>query len=218
MGSPMSFLEHLVNSWDRLLELGIEHAVLVLGAVAISAAIGITLGVVTYRNEIAGSLATAASATVLTIPSFALFGLMLAWLGLGNRPAVIALVAYALLPIVRNTITGLQGVDRAVSESAQGMGMSWWQRLVQIDLPLAWPVIIAGLRVATMLLVSIFAIASYIGAGGLGQEIFRGLENLGSVWALDVVLGATLAVVIVALVLDVVYMGIAKVTTPRGIR
>lgn len=214
----MSFLEHLVNSWDRLLELGIEHAVLVLGAVAISAVIGITLGVVTYRNEIAGSLATAASATVLTIPSFALFGLMLAWLGLGNRPAVIALVAYALLPIVRNTITGLQGVDRAVSESAQGMGMSWWQRLVQIDLPLAWPVIIAGLRVATMLLVSIFAIASYIGAGGLGQEIFRGLENLGSVWALDVVLGATLAVVIVALVLDVVYMGIAKVTTPRGIR
>lgn len=214
----MSFLEHLVNSWDRLLELGIEHAVLVLGAVAISAAIGITLGVVTYRNEIAGSLATAASATVLTIPSFALFGLMLAWLGLGNRPAVIALVAYALLPIVRNTITGLQGVDRAVSESAQGMGMSWWQRLVQIDLPLAWPVIIAGLRVATMLLVSIFAIASYIGAGGLGQEIFRGLENLGSVWALDVVLGATLAVVIVALVLDIVYMGIAKVTTPRGIR
>lgn len=214
----MSFLEHLVDNWERLLELGIEHAILVLGAVAISAVVGVTLGVLTYRNEIAGSLATATSATVLTIPSFALFGLMLAWLGLGNTPAMIALVAYALLPIVRNTITGLQGVDRAVSESAQGMGMNGLQRLVQIDLPLAWPVIIAGLRVATMLLVSIFAIAAYIGAGGLGQEIFRGLANIGSVWALDVVLGATLAIVIVALVLDVVYMGIAKLTTPRGIR
>lgn len=214
----MSFLEHLIDHWDRLLEFGIQHALLVLGAVGISAAIGITLGVLTYRNEIAGSLATATSATILTIPSFALFGLMLAWLGLGNTPAMIALVAYALLPIVRNTITGLQGVDRAVSESAQGMGMSWWQRLVQIDLPLAWPVIIAGLRVATMLLVSIFAIASYIGAGGLGQEIFRGLANIGSVWALDVVLGATVAIVLVALALDLVYMGIAKLTTPRGIR
>lgn len=214
----MSFVEHLIDNWDRILELGVQHALLVLAAVAISAVIGVLLGVLTYRNEVAASLATAATATILTIPSFALFGLMVAWVGLGNSSAVIALVAYALLPIVRNTVTGLRGVDPAISESAQGMGMSGLQRLLRIDLPLAWPVILTGLRVSTMLLVSIFAIAAYIGAGGLGQDIFRGLENIGSVWALDVVLGASLGVVVVALVLDTLYLLIGKMTTPRGIR
>src|SRR5690625_7190444 len=103
---------------------------------------------------------------ILTIPSFALFGLMVAWVGLGNGPAVIALVAYALLPIVRNTVTGLQGVDPAIGEAAKGMGMSGYMRLVRVDLPLAWAVVLTGLRGATGQVVSGCAGAAEGGADG----------------------------------------------------
>ena len=214
----MGFLDYIFSNFGRVLEMSLEHAMYVLIAIAISSAIGVTLGVLVYRRPALASITTAMCATILTIPSFALFGLMVAWVGLGNTSAVIALTAYALLPIVRNTITGLQELDPAVVESAKGMGMSAAQRMVRIQLPLAWPVIIAGLRVATMLIVSIFAIANYVGADGLGTDIFRGLTNIGSVWAQDAVLASTVMVVVVALVLDAGYKLLERFTTPRGIR
>jgi osmoprotectant transport system permease protein len=214
----VGFLEYIANNPGRVLEMSIAHATYVLLAVAVSAVIGVSVGILVHRSPAASSMVTAVCATILTIPSFALFGLMVAWIGLGNAPAVVALAAYALLPIVRNTITGLEGVDPAIVESAKGMGLSASQRMLKIQLPLAWPVIIAGLRVATMLIVSIFAIAAYLGADGLGNDIFRGLSNLGSVWAFDVVLAATVAIVVVALVLDLFYVLLERVTTSRGIR
>ena len=214
----MGALEYIIDNPGRLIEMGIEHALLVLVAVAAAGLVGVGLGVATYRRPVAASMAAAVCATMLTIPSFALFGLMLAWVGLGNTGVVIALVAYGLLPIVRNTITGLQGVDPAITESAKGMGMSGWQVLLRIELPLAWPVIIAGLRVATMLVVSILAIGAYIGADGLGNEIFRALSNIGSVWALDVAIAATIAIVAVALVLELFWVIVDRLTTPRGLR
>ena len=214
----MGALEYIIDNPGRLIEMGIEHAVLVLIAVVAAGLVGVAIGVATYRREVAASVATAVCATILTVPSFALFGLMLAWIGLGNTGVVIALVAYGLLPIVRNTITGLQGVDPAITESARGMGMSPRQVLLRIELPLAWPVVIAGLRVATMLVVSILAIGAYIGADGLGNEIFRALSNIGSVWALDVAIAATVAIVVVALVLELFWVVIDRVSTPRGLR
>ena len=214
----MGFLDYIFSNFGRVLEMSLEHAMYVLMSVAISALIGVTLGVLVHHRPALASITTAICATILTVPSFALFGLMVAWVGLGNLSAVIALTAYALLPIVRNTITGLQELDPAIVESAQGMGMSSAQRLVKVQLPLAWPVIIAGLRVSTMLVVSIFAIANYVGADGLGSEIFRGLSNIGSVWAEDVVLASTVMIVIVALVLDAGYKLLERFTTPRGIR
>lgn len=212
----MTIVERI--NWDRLIGLSIEHVVAVLIAVALAAIIGVTLGVLTYRSTVGSEIITAVCATILTIPSFALFGLMLPIFGLGDTGPIIALVAYALLPIVRNTITGLQGVDPSIAEAAKGMGMSARARLVRIELPLAWPVILTGLRVATLLVTSIYAIAAYMGAGGLGNDIFRALSNIGSVWALDVVIIATVAIVVVALVLDSFYLLLGKLTTPRGIR
>lgn len=214
----MGFLDHLVSNPERLLQMGLEHAGYVLLAIAIATVIGVGAGVLVHQRPAVASVVTAICATILTIPSFALFGLMVGWIGIGNASAVIALMAYALLPIVRNTITGLQGVDPAIVEAAKGMGMSTLQRLVRIQLPLAWPVIIAGLRVATMLVVSIFAIAAYMGADGLGNEIFRGLKNIGSVWAFDVVLAATIAIVAVAIILDLFYQLLERLTTSRGMR
>ena len=204
--------------WDQWIELAIEHVILVVVAVALATIIGVGLGVLVYRSRTLSELVTAIAATILTVPSFALFGLMLAWFGLGNTPAIIALVAYALLPIVRNTVTGLRGVDPAISESARGMGMGNTATLLRIDLPLAWPVILTGIRVSTMLIVSIAAIAAYIGAGGLGNWIFNGLSRFGSDVAMPLIVCGTIGVVVVAFALDFAYIGIGKLTTSRGIR
>lgn len=214
----MGWLEYMIDNPGRLFALGVEHATLALIAVAASGVIGAAVGVLTYRRPVAASIATAVAATMLTIPSFALFGLVLVWFGLGNTGVVVTLVVYALLPIVRNTITGLQEVDPAITESALGMGLSPRQVLLRVELPLAWPVIIAGLRVATMLVVSILAIGAYIGADGLGNEIFRALSNIGSVWAFDVAIAATVSIVIVAMVLEAFWVLVDRLTTPRGLR
>ncbi|QBI22130.1 ABC transporter permease [Egibacter rhizosphaerae] len=214
----MGFLEYFIDNPGRALELSIEHATLVLAGLALGGVVGILIGMLAYTRPVASSISTAAAATILTIPSFALFGLMLPLFGLGNSGPIVALAAYALLPIVRNTVTGLQEVDPAVVESARGMGMSRRQVLWRVELPLAWPVILAGLRVATMVLTSIAAIAAYIGAMGWGQEVTRALQNIGSVWALDVALAATVGIVVVALVLDLLWTLLRRFTTPRGMR
>lgn len=212
------FVQFMVRRWPQWLGLIAEHIALVLAAIVVATLLGMTLGVLVHRSSAASSLATALTGTVLTVPSLALFAFMVVWLGLGNSSAVVALAAYALLPIVRNTITGLQGVDPAVGESASGMGMSRRQRLLRVELPLAWPVILAGVRVATMLIVSIAAIAAYVGADGLGNWIFNGLARRGSVVALPLILAGTLGVVVVAFALDAFYLAIGRLTTSKGIR
>ncbi len=214
----MGAIEYAIDNWDRLLEFALQHIGFVLLSIVIATVIGVALGVLTYQRPTAAALVIAVSATILTIPSFALFGLGITFFGIGNLGPVIGLILYSQLPIVRNTITGLQEVDPAVVESARGMGMSRWQSLWRIELPLAWPVVLTGVRVATLIVTSIFAIAAYVGASGLGREIDRGLSNLGAAWAFDVVLTATVAIVLVALVLDVLYMLIGKLTIPRGVR
>jgi osmoprotectant transport system permease protein len=214
----MSFPEYLARQSDRLVGLAIEHLVLVGVSVVIATVLGMALGVLTYQTERPRHLVLAVTGTILTIPSFALFGLMIPLLGLGATPAVVALVLYALLPIVRNTITGLRGVDSAVLEAARGMGMPRWRRLRRIELPLAWPVVLTGIRVATVILVGIAAIAAVINGPGLGKDIFRALARVGTPTAVPQVLAATVGIVLVALLLDAFYLLLGKLTTSRGIR
>ena len=217
----MSFPEYLAYSWDHVLELAIGHAIVVAISLAIAVVIGVSLGVLVYRRERAASVALAITSTFLTIPSLALFGLLIPLPligGLGYRPAVVALVMYALLPILRNTVTGLRSVDPAVVESAQGMGMSARERLWRIELPLAWPVIIAGVRVSTMLLMGIAAIAAVVNGPGLGDDIFAGLARIGGANALNLVLGGTLGIIVLALLFDTFFNLLGKLTTSRGIR
>jgi len=214
----LSFLEYLSTSWDHIFELAVGHAVLVAISLAIAIVIGVSLGVLVYRRERAANIALGVTSTFLTIPSFALFGLFIPIFGLGYTPAVVALVMYALLPILRNTVTGLRSVDPAISESAQGMGMNYWQRLLRVDMPLAWPVIIAGVRVSTMLLMGIAAIAAVVNGPGLGEDIFAGLARIGSVNALNLVLGGILGVIVLALLFDTFFNLLGKLTTSRGIQ
>ncbi|MCA1616719.1 MAG: ABC transporter permease/substrate-binding protein [Acidobacteria bacterium] len=171
-------LDFLKSNWPELLSLTGEHLRLVAVAVAVAVAIGLPVGILLTRREKLKGIVLGVAGVLQTVPSLALFGFLipLSFVGVGARAAVVALVVYALLPIIRNTVTGIEGVDAHVREAAVGMGMTRGQILRQVELPLALPVILAGVRVATVISVGVATIAAAIGAGGLGTYIFRGLR------------------------------------------
>ncbi len=214
----VDFLDFLVGRSDDMLELGIAHIIVVGVSVLLATVIGIGLGLATYRTDRPREIVLAVTGSFLTIPSFALFILLLGPLGLGAKPVVVALTMYGLLPIVRNTITGLREVDPAIVESAQGMGMSRAQRLRRIEFPLAWPVIITGVRVTTLILVGIATIGAIVLGPGYGELIFTGLARVGTTVAVDLVLAGMIGVIIVAILFDVAFNVLRRFTTSRGIR
>jgi len=213
-----SLLEFLIDRRSDLLDLGLQH-ILVVGASVLSCAvIGISLGVATYRTSRPREIVLAVTSAFLTIPSFALFILLIGPLGIGTRPVVVALTMYGLLPIVRNTITGLREVDQATVESAKGMGMGRGQRLVRIELPMAWPVIVAGVRITTLILVGIATIGAIVDGPGYGTFIFDGLARVGSPAAINLVVSGMLGVIVIAILFDTILAVLGKLTTSRGIR
>ncbi|MFE0256934.1 ABC transporter permease [Streptomyces sp. NPDC059010] len=214
----MSFWEYLGNRHQQLFADALQHASAVLQCMIVATVIGVLIGVATYRTEWAGNLATLTTSGILTIPSLAMIGLLIPVVGLGVAPTVIALTLYGLLPIVRNSIVGLRGVDPSLVDAAKGIGMSRLTRLLKVELPLAWPPILTGIRVATQMLMGIAAIAAYASGPGLGNVIFRGLASLGSANALNQVLAGTVGIIILALLFDAAYVLIGRLTIPRGIR
>jgi osmoprotectant transport system permease protein len=174
----MNWLQFFAQNRAEILELTVEHLWLVGISILIAAAVGIPLGVMIARWPALNKPVLAAANIVQTIPSLALFGFLLPvpWLGdRAERLAILALTLYALLPLIRNTYTGIRGVDPAVVEAGRGMGLTESQLLWQVQLPLATSVILSGLRVAVVISVGLATIAAAIGAGGLGELIFRGL-------------------------------------------
>ncbi|MFI8940484.1 ABC transporter permease [Streptomyces syringium] len=214
----MSFWEYVGNRHAQLLADTYQHASAVFQCMVVATLLGVAIGVATYRSEWAGNLAVTSTATILTIPSLALIGLLIPITGLGVAPTVTALTLYGLLPIVRNSIVGLRGVDASLVDAATGIGMSRAARLFRVELPLAWPPILTGIRVSTQMLMGIAAIAAYASGPGLGNEIFRGISSLGSANALNQVLAGTLGIIVLALLFDAVYVLIGRLTIPRGIR
>ncbi len=215
------FTDYLGDSFTRevLLELTLEHVVLVIVPILIGTVLGVVLGIVAHRRRGLRAAIMNTTSTFLTIPSLALFGLMIPIVGIGSPPVIVALVIYSLLPITRNTLAGLTSVDQAVVESARGMGMSGRQRLWRIELPNAWPVILAGIRVSTQLIVGIAPIAALIGGPGLGNEIFsQGIRRIGSPGALNAILGGTLGVLLLALLFDLAYRGVERLTVSEGLQ
>ena len=169
----------LLNSGSEVLSLSVEHVVLVLSAITIACAIAIPGAILLSRQPRPRRAALALANILQTIPSLALFGFLIPIPivgGIGKRTAIVALVVYALLPILKNTLTGILGVDPAVRESAVAMGMTQGQVLRQVEIPLAMPTIMAGLRIATVTCLGTAVIAAAIGGGGLGVLIFRGIS------------------------------------------
>ena len=217
-GSQLTISEYLERRWDTVLELALEHILLVAISVGIAAIVGVLLATLVYRDRRATSILLNVTSAAFTIPAIAYFTVLVALVGLGFTPSVIVLVIYALLPIVRNTVTGLREVSPAVIRSAKGMGMGRLQLLTRIELPLAWPVILAGIRVGAVLTVGIAAIAAYISGPGLGREIFGGLGALGSARAIPQATVGTIAIIVVALLLDALLILMGRLTTAKGLR
>jgi osmoprotectant transport system permease protein len=171
----------LQQHWNEITSLTLEHLWLTGAAMLFAAAIAIPLGILLARRRGLARPVLALVNTLQTIPSLAMFGFLLPLPFIGERAAriaIVALVAYALLPILRNTYAGISGVDATVMDVAEAVGMTSWQRLWKVELPLAMPFILAGLRTATVTCVGIATIAAAVGAGGLGEFIFRGVASV----------------------------------------
>lgn len=214
----MDFWEYLGSRHQQLLTDACQHASAVFQCIVVATLLGVLIGALTYRSEWAANLATTTASTVLAIPSLAVIGLLIPVVGPGVAPAVVALTLFGLLPVVRGAIVGLRGVDPALVDAAKGIGMSRLARVARIELPLAWPPVLAGIRVSTRLLMGIAAIAAYASGPGLGHEIFRGLASPGSKNATHQVLAGTLGIIALALIFDAVYVLVGRLTIPRRVR
>ena len=208
----------LADRWADVLYRCFQHVSIVVQSVALATLIAIALAVLVTAIGGLRPAANAVTAVGLTIPSFALLGLVIPLVGIGIMPSVIAVTFYAILPILRNAVVGLDGVNPTLVESARGMGLSTTATFLRVRLPLAWPVIVAGLRVSTQMSMGVAAIAAYALGPGLGGYIFTGLSQIGGANALNYALVGTVGVVVLALLLDGLLVLLGRLTTSRGIR
>ncbi len=210
----MNVWQFMLQNHTEVLELTVEHLWLVGVSTLLAVLIGIPLGILITRWPALNKPVLGGANIIQTIPSLALFGFLLPapWIGArADRLAILALTLYALLPLIRNTYTGIKGVDRAVVEAGRGMGMTDRQLLWQVELPLALGVIIAGVRVATVISVGLATIAAAIGAGGLGEYIFRGLAMVNN----QLILAGAIPAAVLALLADVSLGWLEKRLAPR---
>jgi len=210
--------DFIVDRKAQILINALNHAYLVILCVILATFIALALAVLVTRMPKLEPVANAVSAIGLTIPSFALVGLLLPVTGLGDGTALAAVTFYAVLPILRNAVVGLQGVDANLLESARGMGMSNVASLLRVRIPLAWPVILAGIRISLQMSMGIAAIAAYVLGPGLGVAIFTGLAQIGGKNAVSYAAVGTVGIVIVALLLDALLLLAGRLTTSKGIR
>jgi osmoprotectant transport system permease protein len=197
----VNVFDFLLRNRAEVLALTLEHLALVAVAMLIAVALGIPLGILVTRQQALRRWVLGTANIFQTVPSLALFGFLIPVPllgGIGGRTAIVALVLYALLPIIRNTYVGISGVDPAVVEAARGMGMTDRQLLWQVEIPLALGVILAGIRVATVTSVGVATIAAAIGAGGLGTYIFRGLSMVDN----QIILAGAIPAALLALLAD----------------
>lgn len=184
--------------WEFFLTLTWQHIQISVISIVAAMIIGLALGILISRYRHATGIVLGLTNLIYTVPSIALFGFLIPFSGIGNTTAVIALTVYALLPMVRNTYTGITGIDREIIEAARGMGSTPFQILYRIQLPLAFPVILSGLRNMVVMTIALAGIAAFIGAGGLGVAIYRGITTNNSV----LTVAGSLLIALLALLTD----------------
>lgn len=214
----MGFFEFVQDRWPVLSFLGYQHLSLVVQALVLATVLGLLLAVLLYRTSAGAAAGNAMSAVGLTLPSYALLGLLIAFIDSGVVVSVIALVLYGCLPILRNAIVGLRAVDPKLVESARGMGMSRLTILLRLEIPLAWPVIMTGVRVSGQMMMGVAAITAYVLGPGLGGYIFAGISRMGGANATNAIVAGTIGILVLAVVLDAALNVLTRLTTSRGIR
>lgn len=215
----MEIIQFIIANMDVIGERALEHLTIVSVAVGFAIVTGVPIGIAITQNEQTANVVLYVASIIITIPSIALFGLMIPILstighGIGFLPAVIAVLLYSQLPIIRNTYTAIKNIDPALREAAKGIGMTSGQRLAKVEIPLAVPVIMAGVRTAVVMNIGVTAIATYIGAGGLGTFISRGISQTDP---RQLITGA-LAVSLLAIIADYGLLWVQRCLTPSGMR
>ncbi len=201
------------TGWDFFIKIW-EHFYISLFAVILGSLVAVPLGVLLTRLPLLARLVMGLVNLFQTIPSFAILALMIPLLGVGKIPAIVALWIYSLMPILRNTFIGIQEVSDDLKEAGKGMGMTEWERIILVEIPLAVPVIMAGIRLSAVFVIGWATLASYIGAGGLGDYIFSGMN----LYRPDLILGGAIPVTIMALMTDLLLGKVETWVTPRGLR
>ncbi|MEW9673805.1 ABC transporter permease [Ammoniphilus sp. 3BR4] len=215
----MEIINFILANQQELLVMTWEHIQLVGLAVGLAILMGVPFGIYISQKETLASLVLAVAGVIMTIPSIALFGIMIPILsiinqGIGFLPALISLVLYSQLPIIRNTYIAIKNVDPNIRDAAIGMGMTTWERLTKVEIPMALPVIMAGVRMAVVLTIGIGTIAAYIGAGGLGDYISRGISTSYT----TMVQAGAITVSVLAIGVDLFLGQLQKRLAPKGAR
>jgi osmoprotectant transport system permease protein len=215
----VDIIQFLQENWGRTLFLTWEHVWLVGLSLAIATGTGVPIGIAITKNEEMAKRIIGGANVIMTVPSIALFGIMLPILavvghGLGKVPAVIALVLYSELPIIRNTYTAIKNVPNALVDAGRGMGLNKFQLLTEVEIPMAVPVIVAGLRTAAVMNIGIAAIAAYIGAGGLGVFIQQGIARSYG----EMIVAGALSVSVLAIIVDAGMALLERILTPKGVK
>jgi len=215
----LEIITYVMSNLSLLAQLTLEHIALVVVAVGLACLMGVPLGIAITQNERIARVVLYTASIIITIPSIALFGIMIPVLsvighGIGYVPAVIAVLLYSQLPIIRNTYTAINNVSPGLREAARGIGMTSMQRLRLVEIPLSVPIIMAGVRTAVVMNIGVMAIAAYIGAGGLGVLISRGISQSDP---RQLIVGA-IAVSLLAIVADTLLLALQKRLTPKGMQ
>jgi osmoprotectant transport system permease protein len=204
---------YVFNNWDKILSRSGEHVYLAFTAVALACLVGIPVGLLINRNKQLANIVMNGANILQTIPSLAMFALLIPLIGIRDKNAILALFLYGLLPIIKNTYTGIKNVDPAITEAAKGMGMSSFQMLYIVQAPLAVPVIMAGVRIATVTGIGVATIATLIGSGGLGALIYQGIGMMNY----PMMLSGAIAAALLALLTDYILGLLEKLMTSKGI-
>lgn len=203
-------LDYFHENAGLILEKSLEHLSIAGISLLLGILVAVPLGILLIRSEVLAKIVMAVASVLQTIPSFALLAMMIPIFGVGKKPAIVALFIYSLLPIMRNTYLGIRGVDENLLDAAKGMGMTGRQRLFKVQIPMAMPVIMSGIRLSAIYVLAWTTIASYIGAGGLGDFIFNGMENA----LLAMVVWGTIPVTLMAVMMDFILGQVEKKLSP----
>ena len=208
-----SLLQYVISQKTQILDLLVQHIYLTITAIGIAILIGVPLGILVSRVKFLRKPIIGFVNLVQAVPSMALLGLLIPILGIGSTPAIFMVVVYSLLPIVKNTYTGISGIDPVVLESAKGIGLTKNQSLFKIQLPLALPIIMSGIRISAVTAVGLMTLAAFIGAGGLGYLVFSGVQTVNN----NMILAGAIPACILALIIDFIFGKIEVAVTPVGL-
>lgn len=207
-------IDFIMENRTELLEKTLEHFYISIFALVIGIVIAVPLGILISKNKRLSNIILTTAGVLQTIPTLALLALMIPLFGIGKTPAIIALAAYILLPMLNNTIIGVQSISGEVKEAAKSMGMTNMQLMRSVDFPLALPYIMSGVRLSSVYVISWATLASYIGAGGLGDYVFQGLN----LYEPMMIIVAAVLVTSIALITDVILSFVEKWSVPKGLK